>query len=441
MINNNKGITLISLVVTIVVMLILAISLTASVTSTIELQEYNKVKEDIINLSEEVKVYYLKNKKLPVYTNREYRLSSYDVPTYDINPNDSGVYYAIDLTVLPEDLKLNCGEGNVYKDFSSDDLYVLDKESLTVYYLKGAVLNGEKHYTIVDDYNGGGFATDYYSKIEMSEQFDSNYVVDGKTGKDTLVEAVAEATNGSVIKVMKDTTETQQITIDKDITLNTNGKTITISNDSTGILIDATCVFYGHGKIYANNNSNYPMAGLIRSNGSLTIDGVEMENGDSYALAPYFGSVIINSGNIKKIRAWNGSLTVNGGSIEQIDVRCGTIDLNGGKIGTVDCAGLSGDEMTINIGDESKEICEIPVIQKLLDSTDIVLSGEAVINFNNGIIGHMSSGGNGNAEDIATFMEYVRSGYSLKVQSDGYYHLVIYCFGRKLLNEKWFETK
>ena len=149
-----------------------------------------------------------------------------------------------------------------------------------------------------------------------------------------------------------------------------------------------------------------------------------MENGDSYALAPYFGSVIINSGNIKKIRAWNGSLTVNGGSIEQIDVRCGTIDLNGGKIGTVDCAGLSGDEMTINIGDESKEICEIPVIQKLLDSTDIVLSGEAVINFNNGIIGHMSSGGNGNAEDIATFMEYVRSGYSLKVQSDGYYHLV-----------------
>lgn len=165
MIKNNKGITLISLVVTIVVMLILAISLTASVTSTIELQEYNKVKEDIINLSEEVKVYYLKNKKLPVYTNREYSLSSYDVPTYDINPNDSGVYYAIDLTVLPEDLKLNCGEGNVYKDFSSDDLYVLDKESLTVYYLKGAVLNGEKHYTIVDDYNGGGFATDYYKKV------------------------------------------------------------------------------------------------------------------------------------------------------------------------------------------------------------------------------------------------------------------------------------
>ena len=49
MIKNNKGITLISLVVTIVVMLILAISLTASVTSTIELQEYNKVKEDINN--------------------------------------------------------------------------------------------------------------------------------------------------------------------------------------------------------------------------------------------------------------------------------------------------------------------------------------------------------------------------------------------------------
>lgn len=426
MIKNNKGITLISLVVTIIVMLILAISLTASVTSTIELQEYNKVKEDIINLSEEVKVYYLKNKKLPVYTNREYSLSSYDVPTYDINPNDSGVYYAIDLTVLPEDLKLNCGEGNVYKDFSSDDLYVLDKESLTVYYLKGAVLNGEKHYTIVDDYNGGGFATDYYSKTEISEQFDFNYVVDEKTGKDTLVEAVAEATNGSVIKVMKDTTETQTITIDKDITLNTNGKTITISNESEGIRITATCVFNGNGKIYANNNSNYPMAGLIRANGkgSLTIDGVNMENGDSYVLAPYSGSVTINSGNIKKIRAFAGGLTVNGGNIEQIDVWNNvTININGGTIGTIDCNGADSNT-TINIGDESKEICENPVIHKLLDYSELTNFG-IVINFNNGIIGFISSGGTGDAEDSGTiFDEYVRSGYSLKVQSDGYYHLV-----------------
>lgn len=432
MIKNNKGITLISLVVTIIVMLILAISLTASVTSTIELQEYNKVKEDIINLSEEVKVYYLKNKKLPVYTNREYSLSSYDVPTYDINPNDSGVYYAIDLTVLPEDLKLNCGEGNVYKDFSSDDLYVLDKESLTVYYLKGAVLNGEKHYTIVDDYNGGGFATDYYSKIEMSEQFDSNYVVDEKTGKDTLVEAVAEATNGSVIKVMKDTTETQQITIDKDITLNTNGKTITIidNNDYStgikGIIVAATCVFNGNGKIYANNVDTPAVGGLVRANdrGSLTIDGVDMENGDSYALAPNGGSVTINSGNIKKIRAFVGGLTVNGGNIEQIDVWNNvTININGGTIGTIDCNGADSNT-TINIGDESKEICENPVIHKLLDYSELTNFG-IVINFNNGIIGFISSGGTGDAEDSGTiFDEYVRSGYSLKVQSDGYYHLV-----------------
>lgn len=422
MIKNNKGITLISLVVTIVVMLILAISLTASVTSTIELQEYNKVKEDIINLSEEVKVYYLENKKLPVYTNREYSLSSYDVPTYDINPNDSGVYYAIDLTVLPEDLKLNCGEGNVYKDFSSDDLYVLDKESLTVYYLKGAVLNGEKHYTVVDDYNGGGFATDYYSKIEMSEQFDSNYVVDEKTGKDTLVEAVAEATNGSVIKVMKDTTETQTITIDKDITLNTNGKTITISNESEGIRITATCVFNGNGKIYANNVDTPVVGGLVRANdrGSLTIDGVDMENGDSYALAPNGGSVTINSGNIKKIRAFVGGLTVNGGNIERINVwRDVTININGGTIGTIDCT-VADSNTTINIGDESKEICENPVIHKLLDYLELTNEG-IVINFNNGIIGFISSGGTCESEGIT---ETVRSGYVLQYQSDGYYHLV-----------------
>lgn len=165
---SNNGITLISLAVTIVVMMILAVSITTSITSTLELEKYNKVKEDIISLSENVKIYYMNNGgTLPVYEDKTFELSTYSVPTNDINPNDKGNYYAIDTSLLAKDINLNNGEGNKNKDFTTADLYVVNEQSLTVYYLNGAVLDGEKHYTILDDFNGGTFAGDYYNKVKL----------------------------------------------------------------------------------------------------------------------------------------------------------------------------------------------------------------------------------------------------------------------------------
>ena len=165
-IRNNRGVTLVSLAVTIVVMMILTVSLTASMTSTIELKKYNQVKEDIIALTEEVKVYYMKNLSLPAYTEK-----TIDIPNIvdkkDRNPNDSGNYYPINIGILSDDLVLNLGEGNTTKNFETDDLYVVNEESLTVYYLQGAVLNGQKHYTIVDDFSGTSFAEEYYSKVDL----------------------------------------------------------------------------------------------------------------------------------------------------------------------------------------------------------------------------------------------------------------------------------
>ena len=45
---SEKGVTLISLVVTIVVMMILVISITSSLSTTTELKRFNEVKEDIL---------------------------------------------------------------------------------------------------------------------------------------------------------------------------------------------------------------------------------------------------------------------------------------------------------------------------------------------------------------------------------------------------------
>ena len=51
-IKNEKGITLVTLTITIVVLMILSFSINVSVKSTMETRNYNYVKEDIINLTD-----------------------------------------------------------------------------------------------------------------------------------------------------------------------------------------------------------------------------------------------------------------------------------------------------------------------------------------------------------------------------------------------------
>lgn len=159
----EKGITLITLAVTIVIMMILAVSFTANITSTIELEKYNKVKEDVIQLGEEIKIYYLDKGYLPIDKSHSYDLNN--VPEEDKNPNDSGNYYFIRVNSLDTDL--NYGDGNKNNKFNSDDVYVVDEKSLTVYYVAGATLDGKKHYTIVDSFESGGFAKEYYDSADL----------------------------------------------------------------------------------------------------------------------------------------------------------------------------------------------------------------------------------------------------------------------------------
>ena len=163
---SENGITLIALAVTVIVMIIISVGLSATMTTNIEMKNYNKFKEDIITLSEATKLYYLNNGTLPVAMDKV--LTSIDVPSKDKNPNDNDKYYYIDMRLIP-DAETYFGEGNKDGTFTStdNDLYVVNERSLTVYYLKGAVLNGERHYTSVDDYSDGGFASDYYSKTDL----------------------------------------------------------------------------------------------------------------------------------------------------------------------------------------------------------------------------------------------------------------------------------
>lgn len=119
---NNKGITLTTLVVTIILMLILTSTVMMKVKDTSIVSNLNNLYSDIKLLEDKVLDYYNNYGTLPI---KGEQITS--------QPNEiKGTCYEIDLNKL-ENLTLNYGKG----DKEDKDIYVVDKETLDVYYLKG----------------------------------------------------------------------------------------------------------------------------------------------------------------------------------------------------------------------------------------------------------------------------------------------------------------
>ena len=109
--NNCKGITLVSLIVTIVVMLIV-ISITGNVSyERFKINKFNKMKNDIELLSDKVNNYYLTYNEIPVVKEGENNLVKYEYTTLNFskNVNDNENYYIINLSAM-KDISLNYGK-------------------------------------------------------------------------------------------------------------------------------------------------------------------------------------------------------------------------------------------------------------------------------------------------------------------------------------------
>lgn len=128
-IKRNKGITLVSLVVTIVILLILTATIIYNYSISNETSYYNKMVSDIELLNDKILVYYNKYAEIPK-TDRQITV-------------DGTIYYEIDLSKL-EQLTLNYGSeyGETSTLSDSSDVYVVD-ENLNVYYLEGVEKSGE----------------------------------------------------------------------------------------------------------------------------------------------------------------------------------------------------------------------------------------------------------------------------------------------------------
>ena len=166
MTKNNKGITMITLIVTIILMLIIAgVTINQSV-KNIEARKIDSLYADLELLEDKVNTYYLNNGSLPI--KEEFKGS--DNFKSVRNVNDNNVYYVIDISKL-EGVSLS-----MKLDFTGDDVYIMNEQSHTVYYPKGLTIDSETYYMLPKQ----------YSKIMTSEpSVDENGLAD----KDTTIKA------------------------------------------------------------------------------------------------------------------------------------------------------------------------------------------------------------------------------------------------------------
>ena len=166
-IKNKKGISLLVLTITIIVLIIVTSVTVYKVSDHLSVKNLNYLYSDIDSLETKVFAYYNKTGKLPVfdgiYINTNSNLQYYllDQDADNVNPNDYGAYYVIDLYKL-DNLTLNYGKqykdwGNIedkttaYLDYK--DLYIINTTTMQIYYPKGILYNDVKYYSKKIDKN------------------------------------------------------------------------------------------------------------------------------------------------------------------------------------------------------------------------------------------------------------------------------------------------
>lgn len=145
---NSKGITMITLVVGILILVLITGMTIYYSKESIKARNLRDMYNDIELLNDRISTYYLEKGEIPVLTKFT------NIPVIDKNPNDNENYYVIDLSKL-DDVSLKYGKdfekykaGN-YTEESSTDVYVINEQSMQIYYIKGIITSENKYiYTI-----------------------------------------------------------------------------------------------------------------------------------------------------------------------------------------------------------------------------------------------------------------------------------------------------
>lgn len=135
----EKGITMLTLVITIMVLVIITGTLATNAYNSVELSKLTRLENDIKMLEDRVAVYYVKNDTLPITEAEPYKKASLSLRINDLSENDGEDYYVIDLSKL-DNLTLNYGRNSTE--------YIINEESHVIYHLSGITYNGKIYHTI-----------------------------------------------------------------------------------------------------------------------------------------------------------------------------------------------------------------------------------------------------------------------------------------------------
>ncbi len=142
---NEKGITMITLALTVLILIILTSALAINSYDSMQISNLTRLENDISTLNNRIASYYVSNDDLPLYgeaMTKSYINTNYDIK--DLSINDGDVYYLIDLSKL-ENLTLNYGEDYT---MGLSNAYIINVESHIIYYLKGVKYEGEIYHTV-----------------------------------------------------------------------------------------------------------------------------------------------------------------------------------------------------------------------------------------------------------------------------------------------------
>lgn len=185
-IKNTKGITLISMILTVIVLLIIVGTISYSSRNSLQKKKLDNFFNDIDALNDAVSVYYIKNGVLPVYYSNydvngnqvEYKEINIDntylnIPKFDYD--DVTSYYILDISKL-ENISLNnynnvpknidsenIDSGNFFSNKAQDEkalrdsigkgIFVINSSSHMVYYTNPIKVAGNTYYTKNTNYN------------------------------------------------------------------------------------------------------------------------------------------------------------------------------------------------------------------------------------------------------------------------------------------------
>ncbi len=177
LLKGNKGISLVTLSITVAVILILTNVVIYNTADSIRTTKLNNMQADIENLRDKISNYYSEYGNIPANKSIEYTNTSH-IDSIS-QATDIGPFYVIDLAAM-ENVTLNYGkdyekirngEATTEEQINQlKDLYIINSTSHNIFYVQGIKIDDETFYTDYSAEDSDKVAVELHFKEEMQER-------------------------------------------------------------------------------------------------------------------------------------------------------------------------------------------------------------------------------------------------------------------------------